>query len=168
MIAERPRPWPDRDLELLPAVVDYFRFLHDTAVDKVAGLDEEQARATPIPTSPAISPLGLIQHLRAVYRQHLQIHLVGSDLPPLWFADDLDSEFRIAPDATVDSVVAAFDEEFSRASAAVAAADPAATIISYGEPVRVGRFLVDVQQEVARHVGHLDIVRELIDGAKGE
>jgi Protein of unknown function (DUF664) len=28
--------------------------------------------------------------------------------------------------------------------------------------------LADVLQESARHLGHLDIVRELIDGARGE
>lgn len=35
-------------------------------------------------------------------------------------------------------------------------------------PVRGDRLLVDVLQESARHLGHLDILRELIDGAKGE
>ena len=167
MITERERPWPEGDLSLSDAVADYFRFLHDTAVNKVAGLGEQQARMTPIPTSPAVSPLGLIQHLTAVYRQHLQIHLVGTDLPSLW-TKDTTSDFRIAPEATVESVIAAFDAEFARASAAVAAADLDATVQVYGRPVRVGRLLVDVQQEIARHVGQLDIVRELIDGATGE
>ena len=167
MITERERPWPDRDLSLAGSVVDYFRFLHDTAVNKVVGLDEQQARITPVPTSPALSPLGLIQHLTAVYRQHLQIHLVGSDLPSLW-TEDTTSDFRVAPDATVESVIAAFDDEFVRASAAVAKANLDAFVQVYDRLVRVGRLLVDVQQEVARHVGHLDIVRELIDGTTGE
>ena len=38
----------------------------------------------------------------------------------------------------------------------------------YRGPIRVERLLVDVLQESARHLGHLDIVRELIDGARGE
>jgi hypothetical protein len=38
----------------------------------------------------------------------------------------------------------------------------------YGRQVRVARLVVDVLQESARHLGHLDIVRELIDGTTGE
>ncbi len=168
MIDVRARPWPDDDLDLAAAVIDYFRFLHDTAVNKVAGLTEDQARLTPIPSSPVVSPLGLIQHLTAVYRQHLRIHLAGSDLPTLWPTRDTTADFRVADGDTVESVVAAFDSEFAGAMVAVRAADPEAMVAAYGRPVRVGRLLADVQQEVARHVGHLDIVRELIDGATGE
>ena len=168
MIDVRPRPWPDDDLDLISAVIDYFRFLHDTAVNKVAGLSEDQARVAPIPSSPVVSPLGLIQHLTAVYRQHLQIHLAGSDLPTLWPTRDTAADFRVADGDAIADVIAAFDAEFARAMTAVRAADPDAMVAAYGRPVRVGRLLADVQQEVARHVGHLDIVRELIDGATGE
>jgi hypothetical protein len=42
------------------------------------------------------------------------------------------------------------------------------SIVAYGEANRAGRLLVDVLQECARHLGHLDIVRELIDGERGE
>jgi len=38
----------------------------------------------------------------------------------------------------------------------------------YRGPIRVERLLLDVLQESARHLGHLDVVRELIDGARGE
>ncbi|MGI8993340.1 MAG: DUF664 domain-containing protein [Nocardioidaceae bacterium] len=36
------------------------------------------------------------------------------------------------------------------------------------EPATLERVLFHLLQEYARHVGHLDIVRELIDGATGE
>ncbi|MDX2970844.1 mycothiol transferase [Kribbella solani] len=35
-------------------------------------------------------------------------------------------------------------------------------------PVRVERLLLDVLQESARHLGQLDVLRELIDGGRGE
>ena len=35
-------------------------------------------------------------------------------------------------------------------------------------PVRAIRLVVDVLQESARHLGHIDILRELIDGVRGE
>ena len=167
-IPYRDRPWPDRDLPLDGSVVGYFQFVHTTCVNKVAGLDEEQARATPLPSSPVMSVLGLIKHLTAVQRQHIQRHAGGSDLPSLWRAADHDHEFRLGPDDTIASVVDAFDEEWQRSRTTLATIDWDATVTVYDRPVRVGRLLVDVLQECARHLGHLDIVRELVDGTKGE
>lgn len=164
----RPRDFPDRSLPLLPSVLAFLDFVNVTAVNKVAGLSEQQARSTPLPTSPVLSPLGLVKHLTAVQRQHLQIHIGGQDLPPLWDADDHDAEFRLDPDETIASVVAAFDAECERSRATLTGLDPEQSISTYGEPNTAGRLLVDVLQESARHLGQLDLVRELIDGDKGE
>jgi hypothetical protein len=164
----RDRPWPDQELDLPGAVTAFFQFLHTTCVNKVAGLTEEQARTAPVSTSDALSPLGLIKHLTAVQRQHIQRHVGGSDLPLLWSHEDTTMDFRIGPDETIESVVAAFDAEWERSRETLSKVDWNATIIAYDEPVRVGRLVVDVLQETARHAGHLDIVRELVDGSKGE
>jgi hypothetical protein len=168
MIEPRPRPFPDRDLDLASSVVAFLQFIQTTSINKVAGLTEQQASATPIPTSPAVSLLGLLKHMTAVQRQHIQIHIGGSDLPSLWRADDTDFDFRLGPDDTVESVVAAFDAECQRSAETLAGLDPERAIVAYGDPNRAGRLLVDVVQECARHLGHMDIVRELVDGAKGE
>lgn len=37
-----------------------------------------------------------------------------------------------------------------------------------GHPVNVRRFLVDLHDEYARHVGHADLLREAVDGLVGE
>ena len=164
----RSREWPDCDATLAESAIAFLDFVRVTSINKLAGLTEEQARATPLPTSPVMSPLGLIKHLTAVQRQHIQIHIGGCDLPSLWRADDHDYEFRIGADETIDSVVAAFDDEWERSRATLSGVDIEARIVAYGQPNRVGRLLMDVVQESARHLGHLDIVRELIDGATGE
>ena len=165
---ERERDWPSADVDVAGAILGFFQFLHTTCVNKVAGLSEDQARATPITTSDAMSPLGLIKHLTAVQRQHFQRHIGGSSLPLLWSAEDTTLDFRVGPEETVESVVAAFDAEWVRSQETLAAADWSAMVSVYDRPVRVGRLVVDVLQETARHLGHLDIVRELIDGATGE
>ena len=164
----RERAWPDRQLSLAASLIAFLDFVRVTCLNKVAGLTEEQARETPLASSPAMSPLGLLKHLTAVQRQHIQIHIGGQDLLPLWRSDDTDFEFRLGPEDTIDSVVAAFDEESERSRRTLAAIDMEAPIVAYGQPNRVGRLLVDVLQESARHLGHLDVVRELIDGSKGE
>src|SRR5262249_47997060 len=101
-------------------------------------------------------------------RQHVVIHIGGSDLPSLFLAGDPSFEFRLEPGDTVATVVAAFDEEWQRARAVLDTTDLDAPITVYGDPNTAGRLLVDVVQEVARHVGHLDLLRELIDGSTGE
>ena len=168
MILPRERPWPDRQLDLLGSLVGFLEFIHTTAVNKVAGLTDEQARVTPIATSPAMSLLGLLKHLTAVQRQHIQIHIGGADLPSLWRADDLEHEFRLGPDDTIEHVVELFDAEFERSRRTLDGLDPQRGITAYGQPNHAGRLLTDVLQECARHVGHMDIIRELIDGSTGE
>lgn len=164
----RERPWPPEDSTLRESVIGYFGFVHTTAVNKLDGLDEEQARATPLPTSPVMSPLGLIKHLTAVQRQHIQRTAGGQDLPSLWRSDDHDFEFRVGPDETIASVVAAYDAEWERSQRTLRAVEWSEFVEGYHGPVRIERLLMDVLQESARHLGHLDIVRELIDGARGE
>lgn len=167
-LAPRPRDFPARGLDLRDSVIAFLEFVHTTAVNKLAGLTEVQARSTPLPTSPAMSPLGLVKHLTAVLRQHIQIHIGGHDLPSLWRSDDLDFEFRLGPEDTIAAVVAAFDAELARSLSTLDGLDLEREIVAHGRPNRAGRLLVDVLQECARHLGHLDIVRELIDGATGE
>ncbi|MFF1822560.1 DinB family protein [Kribbella sp. NPDC058245] len=167
-MALRDRPWPDDDLTLQDSVIGYFQFVHTTVVNKLDGLTEEQARATPLPSSPVMNPLGLVKHLTAVQRQHIQRTIGGQDLPSLWRSDDHDYEFRIGPGETVAAVIAAYDAEWELSQQTLAKVDWTSFVDGYHGPVRVGRFVSDVLQESARHLGHLDIVRELIDGAKGE
>jgi len=164
----RPRPFPARSLPTDESIVEFLDFVCLTMVNKVAGLAEEQARITPVPTSPVLSPLGLLKHLTAVFRQHIRIHIGGEELPSLWRADDHDFEFRIGDDETIASVVAALDEEWDRSRETLRRVDLESPITAYGNPNTAGRLLVDVLQESARHLGHMDIVRELIDGSIGE
>ena len=168
----RAREFPPPDLDAIAAIVAFLEFVHTTSINKVAGLSEAQARATPLATSPAMSVLGLIKHLTAVQRQHIQIHIGAIDVASLWRADAVEFEFHIGDDESIASVVAAFDAEWAASKDTLARLDlrthPEAIATAYGEPVRAVRLLVDVLQESARHLGHIDIVRELIDGATGE
>ena len=112
--------------------------------------------------------MGLLKHLTAVQRQHIQIHIGGADLPILWDPDDHDAEFRLGRGRHDRQVVAAFDAECDLSRRTLTGLDLDTPIVAYGEANRAGRLLVDVLQECARHLGHLDIVRELIDGERGE
>jgi hypothetical protein len=66
------------------------------------------------------------------------------------------------------NVVAAFESEWSQSRTTLASLDLDSMIVADGEPVRAIRLVIDVLQESARHLGHIDILRELIDGVRGE
>lgn len=168
ILLPRDRPFPPTDLNVTASLLAFLDFVQTTAVNKVAGLRESQAAATPIPSSPVMSPLGVLKHLTAVLRQHVQIHIGGLDLPALWDSADHDFEWRLGVEDTISSVIARFDEECAVTRLTLTGLDLETPIVSYGKPNRAGRLLVDVIQECARHLGHLDIVRELIDGTTGE
>jgi hypothetical protein len=55
-----------------------------------------------------------------------------------------------------------------RSKTTLASIDPEASVLAYDRPTHIGRVLVDFLQESARHLGHIDILRELIDGETGE
>ncbi|MFI9814368.1 DinB family protein [Saccharothrix variisporea] len=164
------RVWPraaaDDEVRLL---TDFLTFLRLTAVGKVEGLSREQATAAPIPTSPVVTALGVIKHLIAVERYWLSIEAGGLDVPALW-GEDADASWRIEDHETVASVLADYRAEWERSAEAIAGLGP-------GDRTRADRdgngrtlrwVLAHLVQETGRHVGHLDFLRELADGEKGE
>jgi uncharacterized damage-inducible protein DinB len=167
-----PRRWPaicaDDELRLQ---WEFLTFLRVTVVNKLAGLDRERAAATPLATSPSMSLIGLVKHLTAVERWWLSIVGGGSDLPALWSDDDSTADFQVRETDTPASVAEAYRQEWHRSESALAglaAGDPTKGTNYSGEHPTVRWVLSHVIQETARHVGHVDILRELADGARGE
>ncbi|GAB3874192.1 DinB family protein [Kibdelosporangium lantanae] len=168
----RKHEWPEQDAtDELRLLEEWLTFLRITAVNKVAGLDRSKAVATPWPSSPKMNVLGVIQHLTAVERQWISIVAGGLDVPRLYWDDpDPDTDFDIAPDATPESVVAAYEAEWERSRAAVAgmAAADKTKLRFRGQDRTVRWIMTHLIQETARHVGHLDVLREFADGDRGE
>lgn len=158
-------------MDELRLLTEFLAFLRHTAVNKVAGVDRSTAVATPWPTSPNMSLLGVIQHLTAVERWWLSKVAGGADVPTLWWDDnEPDTDFMIPPEATPASVVAAYEAEWARSDAALAGMRPSdkAKLKFRGQDRTVRWTMTHVIQETARHVGHLDVLREFADGRRGE
>lgn len=143
---------------------EFLDFLRKTAVMKVDGLTRDQAAAAPIPTSPKLTALGVLKHLVAVERYWLGIAGAGLDLPSLWEGSP-DPSWDLTDDDTPESLIEAYREEWTNAEA-LKKLDPDATAADGERTVRW--ILAHVAQETARHVGHLDLLRELADGQVGE
>lgn len=119
----------------------------------------------------AWSPLGLIQHLGWVERRWLRWGFAAEDVVAYLPAND---EWQVPADVPVGEVLATYRDEVARARSIVAGSafmDRARTGGRFDTPEQaptLGRILAHLVQEYARHVGHLDIARELIDGETGE
>jgi uncharacterized damage-inducible protein DinB len=159
------RHWPNNLAKDESALAwEFLGFLRRTAVMKVHGLPRALAVAAPIATSPKLTALGVLKHLIAVERYWLCIAGAGLDLPSLWEGSP-DPSWDLTDNDTPESLIQAYQEEWANAEALEqrrpddAAADGERT---------VRWILAHVAQETARHVGHLDLLRELADGRTGE
>jgi uncharacterized damage-inducible protein DinB len=165
---EPPRQVGER--ETLENFLDFYR---DTILWKVSGLSDEQIRRVIVPSG--WSPLGMVKHLAYVERNWFRVRLAGEpDLPVPWTDDDPDADFRVEPAETTEEILRFYQEECER-SRAIASASSLDDLAIEWPPDRPPEkrpnlrwILVHMIEETARHAGHLDVVRELIDGAIGD
>jgi len=147
--------------------LDYFRAV---VIAKVADLPDDQARASRLPSGWA--PVELLRHLAFVELRWLEWGFEGSPVPDAW-GDRRDDRWFVAADTPVATVVKELRERGERTRAIVLRHD-LAEIGAPGErwegapPATLERVLLHLVQEYARHAGHVDVVRELIDGRTGE
>ncbi|WP_018680333.1 DinB family protein [Actinokineospora enzanensis] len=165
---ELDRSWPANDAaDELRLQREFLAFLRVTAVNKAAGLTPAQAIETPLATSPLMSVLAVLKHLTAVERYWITRTAGGADEPLLWDPTDVHAEWRLAQFDTPSAVTAAYQREWELADRAIAGLTPDSP--ARADPKYTLRWiLAHVVQETARHVGHLDILREYLDGHTGE
>ena len=145
---------------------------------KCAGLDAEaMARHSVEPST--MSLLGLVRHLADGERETFRVMMAGQDVPRLYWSDtDRDGDFNGAvPDPQV--VAQAWDAwraEVDFATRFVAEApslditgnDPLNQHGSGGGQMSLREVLVGMIEEYSRHLGHVDLLRERIDGRIGQ
>ncbi|MFT3886586.1 MAG: DinB family protein [Arachnia sp.] len=143
-------------------------FLRATVTMKVAGLDEASASSRPVRS--AMSPLGVVKHLTQVEHAWFAQRLDATGEPLLFStADDPDADFRIDPGETVETVIARYREVCERSRRILARHDLDDRFDDgRGEVMDARWVVIHMIQETARHLGHLDILREELDGSTGE
>lgn len=130
------------------------------------GVDDEAVRRPFVPSGTSL--LGLVKHLAHVERYWYQRVIAGRDVAVPWMDGDTGADWRFDASETRADVVAFYEAEVAESRGIHAGlTDPDATVDEDGEPVSVRRILIHMVEEVARHCGHADIIRELIDGTTG-
>lgn len=138
---------------------------------KCEGLSAEDAHRSLIPTSPLMTVAGLVSHMRWVEHCWFEVMLMGrpSTGSPLLDKETEDAEMRVegvplerllqeyqAQCAVSDEIIAAHALDDAGRQKDFRAGDATLRWI-----------LLHMIEETARHAGHLDIIRELLDGGKG-
>jgi uncharacterized damage-inducible protein DinB len=154
---EFPGPYED-ERELLLA---FLRYLRGSVLRKVDGLDDDQARWTP--DGRLISLVGIVNHLTRVEWRWIDGGFHGAEI------SRTEEEFHPA-NLTIEAAVTAYR---GRATATEATArslplDAPCRHPAASEGLDLRWVLVHLINETARHAGHADATREMLDGTTGE
>ena len=146
-------------------------FYRATLLSKLDGLGAEQLSGSILPSG--WSPLGLLKHLVFVERRWMQWGFEAEQVADPWGDHDPDSEgWLVTPQDSVVDLTAKMGEIAARTEAVASQAELTERARLGGrfssDPPTLGWILAHLLQEYARHVGHLDVVRELLDGHIGE
>jgi hypothetical protein len=152
---ELPAGTPD-ERELL---LSWLGFLRGAVLRKLDGLDEVQARWTP--DGRLLSLLGIVNHLSHVEERWIDGAMRGGS-----FNRD-EVEFTPGPELTVASATTAYRARADATAAFVRSSATLSTPCTRGANRDLRWVLVHLINETARHAGHADATRELLDGTTG-
>jgi catechol 2,3-dioxygenase-like lactoylglutathione lyase family enzyme len=166
------RPYPPihavDERQLLEGMLDWYR---DGVQRKVAGVSPFHARMTPLRSGTTIA--GLIKHLALVEDSWFDGRFAGNAEPEPWASapwdDDEDWEFHSANDEPMEALITLYDEACERSRQAAAGHELDDLAVNATRRDFNLRFAyLHLIEETARHLGHLDALRELADGSIGE
>jgi hypothetical protein len=167
MIPSRVRPAVDGDersqlvgwLNLQRAIIHW----------KCEGLSDSDAHRVVLPASPRMTMAGLVSHMR--WTEHTWFEVILRDS-----ASDTNPQFGDVEDADMDVAgvpLAQLCDDYARQCVAadeIIAAHPldaGSRNPKYGPGTTLRWILLHMIEETARHAGHADAIRELLDGTKG-
>ena len=140
----------------------WLEHLRESAIFKVEGLDAAQLRWRPSPTANSLGVI--VVHLGYTERLWLRAIWAGEQMDLGWRAH----MFELPDGWGVEDAVAFYRAESARADAVLNQAT-SFDLPSRGDfrPTTLRWAVFHLIEEAARHVGHMDITRELLDGSVG-
>ena len=152
----------------------YLRLRRSELLAKLDGLDEYDVRRPLTPTGTNL--LGLVKHVASVeigYFGEVFGRPHGQDLPWLKDGAEPDADLWVPADETRDQIVELHHNAAAHSDVTIEALplDAAGEVPWWPEErrhVTLQQILVHMCVETAQHLGHADILRELIDGTAGK
>ena len=176
-IDEQGRPEPPLAADEVDTLIGFLEFQRATFEWKCSGLD-----AAGLNTSVGASTMtlgGMLKHLSYVEDQWLSRWLAGREPEPPWdtvdWRSDPDWDWQSAAQDSPDQLRAQWRDTVARSRALLTQAltdggldRPALRSWPDGRSPSRRWMLVHMIEEYARHNGHADLIREMVDGQTGE
>ncbi len=157
-----PRPDESTPADEMSMARGWLTHLRESAILKLEGLDDEQLRWKPAVTANSLGQI--VVHLGFAERLWLRAIFAGETMDMTW----RQHMFVLPDDWSVGDVVAFYRNETAAADTVldgVTSFDhPSA---SATRPTTLRWIMTHLIEETARHAGHMDITRELLDGSTG-
>lgn len=169
------RTEPELDADERGMLTGFLDYQRGTLLWKASGLTREEMGRTVASSSLTIA--GVVNHLALVEESWFTEDFAGQPMPAPFtdvdWAADPDWEHRTALDEEPEVLLARYAAACERSRAVVAAAEsldaPSAVFNDRaGKHFTLRWILVHMIEETARHNGHVDLLREAIDGLTGE
>jgi hypothetical protein len=154
--------FPETTADERELLLCWLRYLRGAVVRKVAGLSDQDGHWRP--DGHLISLVGIAHHLTNVEWRWIDGGMLGEPV------SRVEDEFTPGRDLTVGAVVAAYRQRQARTDQVVmgmpSLTEPCRGWDGHGKDLRW--VLLHLINETARHAGHADATRELLDGHTGE
>lgn len=138
----------------------------DLVAWKLTGASDEILSSVKTPSGMSLQ--GLVRHLTNVERSWLRNVFAGQDdLRYDWTEEDPEAEWQVPADTTMAALLAEYAEESRRCDAVITAA-LSLDVTSASRDRSLRWILLHLVEETARHLGHIDLLREQADGNTGE
>ena len=122
---------------------------------------------------------GLLKHLATQEDYASAVKIAGDRMPGVWDANgwdgDNDWEFTSGAEDPPAELYALYDEACDRSRTLIRAAiddrgldGHSGVTLDDGTQASIRRILFDLLEEYGRHTGHVDLLREAVDGRTGE
>ena len=121
-------------------------------------LTEDEARAKLVPSLTTL--LGLVKHATFVEQVWFHSRVAGIPRKELGLPDDIDDSFRLDPDDTIESVRSHYLAACEHSRVITHGRDLDEEYQWHTSTVSLRFVLAHMVQELARHAGHGDILRE--------
>jgi uncharacterized damage-inducible protein DinB len=165
---ERPKPLlSGGEREQLTSWLAFYRA---TLLKKCSGLSFDTLSRRPVESS-TMSLLGLLRHMTFVEQVWFDARFAGNQVVEYYRRpDDREVDWTELDSATLDEVVANYQRAYETADELARGHELEEFVKQPGsgrEPVDLRWIYLHMIEEYARHCGHADILRELVDGVTG-
>jgi uncharacterized damage-inducible protein DinB len=145
------------------ALLDYLRA---TIELKVEGLSDDDATRAVLP-SKLTTAAGVVKHVRWTEHHWFEVVLAGRESRAPYTMEDPDADWRIEEGETLSGLLDDYRKQCEISREILGDLDQ--VVPFRGDRTVSARWvLAHVVEEAARHAGHLDVIRELLDGTTGD